>query len=72
MIIDVKVIPGSRKNAFVEEAGMYKIHLTAPAVDGKANAALIAFVAEHWAARKSHIKIIKGLKSRFKTIMISD
>ena len=71
MKIDLKVIPGARKNLWKEEAGQIKIYLTAPAVDGKANAALIDFCAEHFHVRKSQIAIIKGLKSRNKTINIS-
>ena len=70
MRLDVKVIPGARKNSLSEENGIFKVHLTAPAVDGKANAALIAFLAEHFDVKKRGIEIIKGLKSRRKTINI--
>jgi len=70
MKIDVKVIPGARKNLIKQEGGMWKVHLSAPAVDGKANKALIVLLAEHFKVRKSQIEIIKGLKSRRKTINI--
>ncbi len=70
MQINVKVIPGSKKNYLQEEGGSIKVHLTAPPVEGKANAALIELLSEHFNVAKSKIEIIKGLKSRIKTINI--
>ena len=72
MKIDIKVIPGAKIDLFKEEGGRYKVYLTAPAVAGKANQALVKFLAEHFGVRQSQIEIIKGLKSRHKTIMIMD
>ena len=71
MIINVKTIPGAKKNFFKEENGIYKIYLTAPAVEGKANVALIEYLADHFNVKKSQIEIIKGLKSRNKTVNIT-
>ncbi len=70
MILDVKVVPGAKKNLFKQEAGQIKIYLTAPPLEGKANALLVRFLAEHFNVRKQDIEIIKGLKSRRKTINI--
>jgi uncharacterized protein (TIGR00251 family) len=72
MILELKVIPGAKKNLFKEEAGRVKVYLTAPPVEGKANEALIDFLAEHYGIRPSRIEIIKGLKSRNKVINIKD
>jgi len=47
-----------------------KVYLNAPAADGKANKALLAFLAKYFKVSKGKIEIIKGLKSRNKTIMI--
>lgn len=71
MLLNVKVIPSAKKNSIREEGGVYKVHLNAPAVDGKANKALIDLLAGHFKVRKSQVQIIKGLKSRHKTINIS-
>lgn len=71
MKIDVKVIPGARKNLFKAEGNGFKVYLTAPPVEGKANEALIDFLAGHYGVRKGQISIIKGLKSRHKTITIA-
>ena len=71
MIINIKTIPGAKKNFLKEENSMYKVYLTAPAIEGKANQALIEFLADYFGVKKSQIEIIKGLKSRNKTVNIS-
>ena len=71
MKIAIKVIAGARKNFLKQEGELTKVYLTAPAVDGKANKALIEFLSEYFQVSKSQIEIIKGLKSRSKTITIS-
>ena len=77
MIINVKTVPGAKKNLLKESAcrqagknGNYKVYLTAPAVEGKANQALIEYLADYFQVKKSQIEIIKGLKSRNKTVNI--
>lgn len=70
MKLTVRVMPSAKRNLIKEEDGVLKVYLTAPAVEGKANKALIACLADHFGVRKSGIQIIKGLKSRDKTINI--
>jgi len=70
MEITLKVVAGAKRNLFKEDSSGIKVYLTAPAVDGKANKALIGFLAEHFDIRKADVIIIKGLKSRHKTIKI--
>lgn len=70
MKIDVKVIPAARKNFLKQEGEIIKVYLTAPPVDGKANKALVDFLAGHFSVKKSQIAIIKGLQSARKTISI--
>ncbi len=70
MRISLKVIPGAKKDSYSEDNGVIKVHLRAPAVDGKANAALIGFLAEHFQVKSSQVEVIKGLKSRHKIINI--
>lgn len=72
MKLDVKVIAGARKNFLKQERELTKVYLTAPAIDGKANKALVEFLSEHFHVTKSAIEIIKGLKSRTKTINIKN
>ncbi len=69
--ITVKITPRASKNEIVGElAGMLKIKLKAPPVDGEANKELIKFLSKEWKIPKSKIKIVKGLTSRTKTIII--
>ena len=69
--IHVLLVPRSSRTKIV---GIHderlKILLTAPPVDGKANAALIYFLAEHLKLRRDQFNIAKGLTGRRKTIEI--
>jgi len=68
--LKLKVIPQAKKDLVKREGDVWKVYLTAPAVDGKANRALIVLLADYFNVRKSRIEIIKGLKSQHKTISI--
>jgi uncharacterized protein (TIGR00251 family) len=72
IILKVYVQPKSSKN---EVVGPYrdgiKVKVTAPPVEGKANEALIRFLARVFGISPSCIEIIKGLHSRQKTLRIS-
>ena len=68
--LNIRVVPNAKQNKVVEEPGRLKVYLTAPAVDGKANQALIESIAEHFKVKKSRISIIKGEKSRLKLLEI--
>jgi uncharacterized protein len=71
-LVKVYLQPKSSKN---EVAGPYrdgiKVKVTAPPVEGKANEALIRFLAKEFRISPSCIEIIKGLHSREKTLRIS-
>jgi uncharacterized protein len=71
VILEVHVQPGAARSEF---AGMHgdrvKIRLAAPAVDGRANAALVEFLAHHYRLPKRSVRILSGLKSRQKRIVI--
>lgn len=71
-IITVRVIPRAKKSEIsqVLADGTIKIRLTAPPVEGKANQALIRFLAEVFEISASRIEIISGGKGRKKIILI--
>ena len=60
--ISVRITPRSNKNEIVSimEDGVVKIKLTAPPVDGKANDALVKFLAETLNVSKSRVEIVAG------------
>lgn len=70
MKINIKVIPGAKRNLFKQDQGSIRVYLTEPPVNGKANKALIAFLAQHFSVRKAQVVITKGLQTRNKTISI--
>jgi len=72
MTITLKIIPNARKNEIKQEGDKYKVYVTAPAVDGKANKKLIEFLSEHFGVRKSAIFIKRGEKSRHKLVQIGE
>lgn len=68
--IIVKVVPRAKRENIKEEGGVLKIYMLVPAIEGRANKKLIDMLAQYWGVRKSSLTIIKGLKSRIKTISI--
>lgn len=70
----VRVTPRASHNEIVEIMSDHtvKIHLIAPAHEGKANDELIKFLAEVLGAPKSHIDIIAGASGRDKLIAVLD
>lgn len=69
MKINIQVKPNSKKGPLINETqGGLIVYIREPAVDGKANEALIKLLAKHYKVPKSQIKIIKGLNSRHKTL----
>lgn len=69
--LSVRVLPRSSKNEILgQQAGIYRIKLTAPAVEGKANKALIAFLAKRLGLAKTEIQIVSGERARTKTLRI--
>jgi uncharacterized protein len=71
MRINVRVIPRSSKNSIEWEERSLKVHLTAPPVDGAANTALIALLAQCLAVPKRDIQIVHGAAGRSKIVEIS-
>jgi len=70
MKLELKVIPGAKRTMWKEEGGVVKVYLTAPALEGRANEALIDVLSEHFGVKRSTIEIVKGLKSRYKIVNI--
>ncbi|MFC1839019.1 DUF167 domain-containing protein [Thermodesulfobacteriota bacterium] len=71
--IDTRIIPKSSRNEIAgREGSVYRIKVTSPPVDGKANKALITLLSKLLKTPKKNIKIISGEKSRLKRIRIND
>ncbi len=71
MRLTVRVIPRSSRNAIEWDQGVLKARLTAPPVDGAANDALIALLAERLGLPRRSISIVHGATGRQKIVEIA-
>lgn len=60
----------SRTKVVGEHDGRLKIALAAPPVDGEANAALTAFIAQTLGVRKNQVTLLDGETSRRKRVRV--
>jgi hypothetical protein len=71
VIFAVRVQPRASKDEIAGEiAGALKIGLQAPALEGRANEALIEFLAELLKTPKAAVRILNGERSRIKRVEI--
>lgn len=69
--IAVRLQPkASRSEVTGERGGVIQIRVTAPPVDGKANRALIKFVAKRLGISSSEITLVRGERGREKLLEI--
>jgi uncharacterized protein (TIGR00251 family) len=67
----LKITPNARANAVLGESnGVICIKLQAPAVEGKANAALVAFLSETLRVPKAAVTLKGGRRSRLKQVEV--
>ncbi|MBL4588435.1 DUF167 domain-containing protein [Candidatus Babeliales bacterium] len=70
--LSVKVTPNaSRERILYDAQGSIKIYVMAPAVEGKANDALIKLCAKKLGVSKGSITILDGEKGRYKTLLLT-
>jgi len=69
--ISVRLQPRARRNEVVGERGeAIVIRITAPPVDGKANAALCAFIAKAVQVAPGRVSVVRGQTSRDKVVRV--
>lgn len=67
----IRVKPSARAASLVEQAdGSWLASLRAPPVDGKANAELVALVAQRFGCPKSNVKLRAGAGGRVKLLKV--
>jgi uncharacterized protein (TIGR00251 family) len=68
---NVKVIPRAQRDEIVGvEGGALKIRLHAPPVEGRANEALVKFLADVLHIPRAQIEIVRGETSRHKIVRV--
>lgn len=71
MRIYIKVSPRSSRNEVIKTSeGEYRVRLTAPPVNGKANELLTEILAKHFKVAKSLISIVGGKTAKIKMVDI--
>ncbi len=72
LLLHCHLQPGAKRSEFAgEHGGRLKLRIAAPAVEGKANAALIAFLAKAFGVAKRAVAIEAGELGRQKTLRIA-
>ena len=71
LFLEVQVQIKANKNAILGEYNnRLKIAITAAPTEGKANEHLIKFFAKYFGVPKNQVEIIRGLRSKLKSIII--
>ncbi len=72
VVLEVLVQPrASRTRVVGEHDGRLKIQLAAPPVDGEANAALLAFLADALGVKRAEVALLAGESGRRKRVRIA-
>jgi len=72
----VRALPGAKKKTAIlgiyceGEKARLKIAVQAPAVEGRANSALVEFLADKFGVAKSHVELVSGELSRSKVFLV--
>ena len=70
-LIQLRVVARSSRNALtVEDDGMIKVRLQAPAIEGKANKALLKFLAGRFGLPARSLALVSGERSRNKRLLV--
>lgn len=70
-VLNLRIVPRAAKNAIAGEHGdVLKIRLSAPPVDGAANAALIEFLAEIFSLPRARVQLLSGATARTKRVLL--
>jgi len=71
IVLPVRAQPGARKAGILGvRAGALRVAVTAPADDGRANAALVELLRDVLALKRSQVELLGGFKSRDKTFLL--
>ena len=74
IFVSIRVTPNAKKTAFtgVWNDCALRVSLQAPAVDGRANEALLDFLSKEWHIKKKNIEIASGQTARNKVLLITE
>jgi len=72
VVLDLSVVPGAKRTELVGlHDGALRVRLAAPPVDGKANDALLAWLADELGVPRRELDLVRGASSRRKQVALS-
>jgi len=69
--LTIRAKPGSKRNRVTCNGTRLLVEVAAPAVEGKANEAVIAAVADAFGMRPRHVQLLRGDTSRDKVLLLT-
>ena len=71
VVLELHVQPGAKRTEFAGKHGeRIKVRLAAPAHEGRANEALVDFLADYYRVPRRNVTIARGARSRAKRVVI--
>jgi uncharacterized protein (TIGR00251 family) len=71
LVIELRVQPRAQRSEFAGlHGGRLRVRLQAPPVDGRANAALVEFLAKAFSVPRAQVVVESGLASRDKRVRV--
>ena len=72
VVLDVSVVPGAKRTEAIGlHDGALRVRLVAPPVDGKANEALLAWLAAQLHCARRDVRLLRGASARRKQVAIA-
>ncbi len=72
-VLRLRIVPNAKRSEVVGVHGdAVKVKVQAPAMDGKANEALVDFLAEKIGVPRRAVQIVAGEKSRDKSVAVAE
>jgi uncharacterized protein (TIGR00251 family) len=68
----LRVQPGARRTALLQRmpGGEWKVAVSAPPLDGRANDAVVELVSELLGVRRAQVKLVRGASARSKVVEV--
>lgn len=71
VVLDLSIVPGAKRTEVIGlHDGALRVRLAAPPVDGKANDALIAWLAKELGVPRRSVELLRGASSRRKQVRV--
>jgi uncharacterized protein (TIGR00251 family) len=71
VVLDLSIVPGAKRTELIGlHDGALRVRLSAPPVDGKANDALIAWLADQLGVTRRSVELLRGASSRRKQVRV--